>query len=240
MNTTGKSDCALIYMDGLVILNDAADKDDYKAIAARLRADGVTRIDYLILSHYDKDHIGAAPRLIRKFEIGNVIRPAQIKDSEEYAALVEAEQAKGVAVTIPEEDYVIETENGQIRVDPPDMDYGDSNNNSAITWLSYRGHRLLFLGDAKKARLEELLEQAEGSVDFLKLPHHGDYNTALKALIKRLCPCWAVVTAASPDELEPELEEVLDKRGVVLYNAADGPVRISWNDGALSVVQRPN
>ena len=42
--STGKSDCAVIYMDGLVIVNDAADEDDYDAIASNLRSDGVTTI----------------------------------------------------------------------------------------------------------------------------------------------------------------------------------------------------
>lgn len=235
--STGKSDCAVIEMDGLVILNDAADEDDYDAIAAMLRADGVTKIDYLILSHYDRDHIGSAPLLIRDFAVGRVVRPAQIKESREYYSLVDAELAKGVPVTVLTEDYRIETANGQITVEPPGRDYGDENNNSAITVVCYRDHRLLFLGDAKKKRLEEFLSRTEGTVDFVKLPHHGDYSRALKSLIKRLRPQWAAATVSSPDEIAPELAEYLSKRGVILYSTADGPVRITWNGEALAAAQ---
>ena len=73
--STGKSDCAIIRMDGLVIVNDTADSDDADAISSELETDGVTRIDYLILSHYDKDHIGSAAALIDGFEVGTVLCP---------------------------------------------------------------------------------------------------------------------------------------------------------------------
>ena len=93
--STGKSDCAVMTMDGLVILSDTADEDDYPAIAARLRDIGAARIDYIILSHYDKDHIGAAARLIREFEVGTVLRPDYVEESAEYFALIKAEAASG-------------------------------------------------------------------------------------------------------------------------------------------------
>ena len=57
---TGKSDCIIVCMDGVTVVNDAADEDDFDSICAALERRGVQRIDYLILSHYDKDHIGSA------------------------------------------------------------------------------------------------------------------------------------------------------------------------------------
>ena len=73
--STGKSDCALIRMDELVILSDTADADDYETIARCLKSYGIKKIDYMILSHYDKDHIGAAAPLIRYYEVEKVICP---------------------------------------------------------------------------------------------------------------------------------------------------------------------
>ena len=56
---TGKSDCIIVCMDGVTVVNDAADEDDFDSICAALERRGVQRIDYLVLSHYDKDHIGS-------------------------------------------------------------------------------------------------------------------------------------------------------------------------------------
>lgn len=237
--STGKSDCAILYMDGLVILSDTADEDDYNAIAARLRADGVERIDYLILSHYDKDHIGSAASLIRGFEVGTVLRPDFVEESGEYYALIKAEAARSPAVEILTKDYSIQTEYGRITVDPPDEDYGDDNNNSAITTVTYRGHNLLFMGDARKKRIEELLLCAQDSYDFIKLPHHGEGNKALYSLLRRTAPKWCAETISNAEVVEPELLELIDKLGIKLFCTMEGPIRVEWNGQALTAVQNP-
>ena len=226
--STGKSDCAIIYMDGLVIVNDTADADDADAIASALKADGVSRIDYMILSHYDKDHIGSA-----------VLRPAHTEESAEYDALVAAEKKRGVPVVILKEDYTIETANGFVAVDPPDTDYGDDNNNSAVATVSYREHRLLFLGDAKKKRIEEYLDTAQGGCDFVKLPHHGDWNKALESLLRRSAPRWAAATVLSSEDVAPELAAQLEELGAALLCTSGGTVCIRWNGEALAVEQLP-
>ena len=235
--STGKSDCAILYMDGLVILSDTADEDDYNAIAAALKADGVKRIDYMILSHYDKDHIGSAASLIRSFEVGTVLRPAHEEASGEYYALVKAESAMDTEVVLLRENYYIQTANGLITIDPPDEDYGDDNNNSALMTVTYKGHNLLFLGDARKKRMEEFLLVAQREYDFIKLPHHGDGNKALYSLLRRSAPLWAAETVSETEVVEPELLELLEKLGVTLYCTVNGPVHIEWNDGALSAEQ---
>jgi len=235
--STGKSDCALIYIDDLVIVSDAADLDDADQIRTTLRADGVNKIDYLILSHYDKDHIGSAAVLINEFEVGAVLRPAYTEDSNEYEALIAAEKKRNVPVTILNEDYTIKTANGYVTADPPDIDYGDDNNNSVITTVYYRGHRLLFMGDAKKKRTEEYLEAVDEDLDFVKLPHHGDWNKALEKLLGRSTLRWAVATVESPKDISSKLISKLDETGVVLYLTSNGKIKISWAGNDLSVEQ---
>ena len=234
--STGKSDCAIIYMDGLVMLSDTADTNDYNAIAAELKAAGVSRIDYIIISHYDKDHIGAAAQLIRNFEVGAVLRPDYVEESGEYYALTKAEKAMGTQVVFLRENYYIETANGLVTVDPPDENYGDDNNNSAIT---YRGHRLLLFGDARKKRMEEFLRTAPDSCDFVKLPHHGDGNKALYSLLRLCTPAWAAATVSEAEAVEPELVELLDKLGTGLLLTSKGPVHVEWDGKSMTVQQNP-
>ncbi len=61
---TGKSDCIVIEAGESVVLNDTADADDVAAICAYLDERGTTWIEYLILSHFDKDHIGGAAGVV--------------------------------------------------------------------------------------------------------------------------------------------------------------------------------
>ena len=90
-------------------------------------------------------------------------------------------------------------------MDPPDGDYGDDNNNSMLTTVTYKGRRALFAGDARKKRMEEFLRTAPGDIDFIKLPHHGDGNKALYSLLRGCAPRWAVATVSEAEVLEPVL-----------------------------------
>ena len=72
---TGKSDCIVIEAGESVVLNDTADADDAAAICAYLDERGTTRIEYVILSHFDKDHIGSAADLLYRYEVGCVLMP---------------------------------------------------------------------------------------------------------------------------------------------------------------------
>lgn len=235
--STGESDCSLLRMDGMVILCDTADADDYTGIAALLGQLGVDRIDYMVLSHYDKDHIGSAAALIQNFHVGTVLRPNYREKSKEYYALVDAISAQDTENITLTEDYTISTEYGQITVDPPDEDYGDDNNNSLVMTVTYRGSQLLFLGDAKKQRIKEFLGVAAEKYDFIKLPHHGDSNNSLLRLLRDTTPRWTAETVEARTLVEPELLETLEELEISLYCTCDGTVRLWWDGEALRAEQ---
>ncbi len=235
--STGKSDCALIRMDGLVILCDAADADDYDAIRALMKERGAERIDYLILSHYDVDHIGSASALVRACPVGEVLGPDYPEDSLEYADLQAACEETGTTWTRLREDRRVETAHGSFLADPPDRNYGDDNNNSLILTVTWRGENLLFLGDARKKRMEEFRTVAESRYAFVKLPHHGDSCKPLLRLIRETSPAWAVETVSGFEAVEPELLNTLSGTGVTLFLTRDGPVRITGTDKGLLAEQ---
>ena len=235
--STGKSDCAVIFLDGLVILSDTADADDSGSIADLLRERGVERIDYIIISHYDKDHIGGAGALMRAFPVGKLLRPDYVEDSAEYADMMAAAAQTGTEDVVLREDYVIVTENGSLTADPPDKDYGDDNNNSVITTLTYRGRSILFMGDARKKRIEEFLSVARSSYDLIKLPHHGDSSKPLLRLVEDTRPTWAVEMMSRNETVEDDLLAMLSKTGTELFLTCDGAVSVSWTDGGFAVKQ---
>lgn len=235
--STGKSDCAVIFMDGLVILSDTADANDAAEITALLRDRGAERIDYIIISHYDKDHIGAAGTLLRSFAVGKLLRPDYVEDSDEYEDMMAALAETGTDDVIVTEDILIETENGSVAVDPPDKDYGDDNNNSMLTTLTYRGKSILFMGDARKKRIEEFLSVAESSYDLIKLPHHGDSNKPLLRLVEDTRPTWAVETVSKKETVEEDLLRMLAEMGTELFLTSGGAVHVTWAKDGFAVKQ---
>lgn len=239
---TGKSDCIVIVAGESVVVNDTADADDAAAICAFLEEQGKKRIEYLILSHFDKDHIGSAADLVSRYEVGCVLMPDYEEDSEEYLALMRALEKTDTESRRLRRAYVFTLEGIDFYVDAPrESVYENDNNYSLITCVTNGEDRFLLMGDAKKIRTGEFLssEAAKGQYDLIKMPHHGNYTKNLETLFETARPRYAVLTA-DPARLRVEEETVslLDEYDCEVYYTDEGIVTVI-SDGSLIQVSQP-
>ena len=72
------------------MLIDAGDDSQGTAIQNYLQKQGIKKLDYLVLTHPDSDHIGGAPVIITKFDIGQVFMSDYKKDNKKYEKLIKA------------------------------------------------------------------------------------------------------------------------------------------------------
>jgi hypothetical protein len=77
----GQADCTLIRCDGYTMLVDTGVDDQGTKIQNYLRKQGIERLDYLVLTHSDADHIGSADVILTKFEIGTIFMSDFEKDT---------------------------------------------------------------------------------------------------------------------------------------------------------------
>ena len=223
---TGKSDCMIIHMDDIVIMCDTSEQD-FEKISSVLKNDGIEKIDYMILTHFDKDHIGSAGEIIRNYEVGTVFAPKAPAKSDEYKKLTEALTLKNMEITYLTADTELATENGSVRIFAPfEENYDDDNAYSLITEVKYKNSVMLLTGDATKQRLSEFLsvEPADG-IEVIKLPHHGEYTKSLLALISRAQPKYGIVTCdASKATVERKLENTAAQYDMELLFTFNGDI----------------
>lgn len=238
---TGKSDCIVIEAGESVVVNDAADADDQERICEFLDSLQTGRIEYLILSHFDKDHIGSAAKLLRRYEVGCVLMPDYQEDSEPYLSLMEALQETGVESRRLRENYQFSLEEIEFYVDAPrEVSYENDNNYSLITHVTCNKNEILLMGDAQKQRTEEFLESSHWSqnCDLIKMPHHGDYNKRLRDLFVRVQPRYAVLTAgAERSRVEEETLDLLEACRCRVYYTDEGTVTVISDGVNLQVDQ---
>lgn len=238
---TGKSDCIVIEAGESVVVNDTADEDDQEMICEFLDSLQAGRIEYLILSHFDKDHIGSAAKLLRRYEVGCVLMPDYQEDSEPYLALMAAIKETGTESRRLRENYQFSLEGIEFYVDAPrEASYENDNNYSLITSLTNNGNKILLMGDAQKQRTEELLESAlaEEQWDLVKMPHHGDYNKKLRDLFTKAQPRYAVFTAgAERSRVEPETLNLLEESRCSAFYTDEGTVTVTSDGVNLQVDQ---
>ena len=234
---TGKSDCILIKLDDTVILMDTADADDYGEISDMLQSLGISRIDYLILTHFDNDHIGSAAKIIEDFEVAEVYMPNYIRDSGLYRSLIKAldENAARTSVTKLNDDTEIALPTGKLWINVsrvyPDLSHEEpipedsmDNDLSLICGLSLGEFSALFMGDAEKARCEDFLAQTKyaGQYDFVKLPHHGNYNKALRDILSDCGVRYGVICSDAFVNIETNTVNLLRNLGALTYYTYNG------------------
>ena len=92
----GKADAILLYNGEMAALIDAGENGDGKDVAEAIRARGIERLDLLIITHFDKDHVGGADKILENIEVGRVLEPDYDKDSKQYRQYREALEEQGV------------------------------------------------------------------------------------------------------------------------------------------------
>ena len=234
---TGKSDCILIKLDDTVILMDTADADDYGEISDELQSLGISRIDYLILTHFDNDHIGTAAKIIEDFEVAEVYMPNYVRDSGLYRSLIKSleEHAARTHVTKLNDDTEIALPTGKLWINVsrvyPDLSHEqpipeDSMDNdlSLICGLTLGDFSALFMGDAEKSRCEDFLAQTQyqGQYDFVKMPHHGNYHKELDDILKNCGVKYAAICSDAFSNIDTKVVMLLRNLNVLAYYSYNG------------------
>ena len=80
----GQADCTLIITEGETLLLNVGNKTDGQLIVNCLKQFGIEKIDYLIGTHSDNDHIGGMMDIVNNFEIQNLYMPQKEENDQSY------------------------------------------------------------------------------------------------------------------------------------------------------------
>lgn len=235
----GKADAILLTTENGAVLIDTGEKGFGKEIVAYCAEQGIDKLDWLILTHFDKDHVGGVARVLRELPVGRVLQSVYPKDSKEVANYQKALRRAGLEAETVREPLRFTLNGVSFTVDPPRLErYADSpsNNSSLIVTAECGGCRLLFPGDAESARLTEWLEGEPAPCAFLKLPHHGEWDRALEPLLEQIRPGCAVVTSSDKEPESPKTRELLERFGVTCFYTREAPVLLAC-DGTEVVLR---
>ena len=228
----GKADAILLYTADTTVLIDTGYADSFSTVERVLKREGRRRIDYLILTHYDKDHIGGAPAVLDRFEVGEVLLPDFTTDSDAYITLTDALTRTSATVTRLRDPRTLPLADGCTARVLPTQRTGvtDENNTSLITEVTYDGFGLLLLGDALKDRVEEYAAGMKGTYQVVKTPHHGDYFKALRSLLVKAGAKHAVACAdGSEREVEEKYEDMCRELGITSFRTDAGEIRLTFS-----------
>lgn len=234
----GKADCIVINTGTKIVMIDTGEEENVPYINSFMEKKGYKKIDVLIISHYDKDHLGGALQIIPKYNVSTVIESALTTKSDLYKRYQGVLESCGVSPLKLKENHTLELDECKIEIDvPPHKKYSENhdNNSSLVVSLICNERKLLFCGDAMELRLDELIEKGIGKYDFIKLPHHGTYIENYMEFLNMTSPTYAAITCSNKNPPSDETLALLLGLGVKVFETRNGDVHIFTNGKALTV-----
>lgn len=231
----GQGDATLIKCGEQSMLIDTADDSKGTAIQKYLQKQNVEKLDYLILTHPDADHIGGAPVVVTKFEIDKVFMSNFEKDNKTYQKLIQALDNKRLKYETPEvgSQYTLGT--AVITILAPNKKYDNPNDASIALTIQNGNNKFLFTGDAcEDAEKDILSNDFDVSADVYKVGHHGSKSSSSRDFIKAVNPTYAVISCAENNSYgHPHAETLNTLRvyGIKVYRTDEEGTIVATSDG---------
>ena len=198
-----------------------------------LKSLGYSKINTLILTHGDFDHMGEANHLINNYRVDKVIfncgpyndleneliNELDNKHIKYYSCIKELDNMKFLNTNI----------------------YDNENDNSNVIYMNIYNHKLLFMGDAGITRERDILDKYDiSNIDVLKVGHHGSKTSSGKDFIETIKPKYSIISVGKNNRYGHPNKEVLDiLNGSHIYRTdVNGSVllKINKNDNDIIIL----
>lgn len=209
----GQGDCILISTpENKNILIDGGDENSERIIKSYLKKRKIKKLDIVIATHFDKDHIGSLDYIIDKFNIGKVYTSKDIDKSQAYNNLIKSCRNKNLNFEILKKgDKIKITKDINIIVLNPSYIQENKNLNSIAINLSYINMDFLFTGDCEESNEVDMINSYNlENVDFLKIAHHGSSSSSSDKFIKETSPDIAVISCGYKNQYGHPHKSTLD------------------------------
>lgn len=211
MFEVGEADCHLIkypYNKNTILIDTG--KNEYKIkneVIPYLKSIGIKKIDYLIITHGDEDHIGGSITLINNFQVKNVILNKGTFTDIEKELIKNLNKKK-----IPYQINInkINLSNHTIYL-LNNTKYNNENDNSIITYFTYQKYKFLYMGDTSITTEDNLLENYNlNNISILKVGHHGSNTSSSKDFISQINPSISLISVGENNIYHHPNKEVIN------------------------------
>jgi competence protein ComEC len=201
-----------------------------------LKSKGIRKLDKLILTHADFDHIGGSKAILTTLPVESLIMPlGQNADFEKFSWLNQKE-VDAIKLIVQEGDSWVVGENS-FQVIHPKLPNGDKNSSCIVLYAQINGIKFLFTGDADIAAEDEMLSKYTLKVDVLKAGHHGSKTSTGKSFLKNLNPKVSIISVGENNRYghpSPELLKELQENQIQIFRTdIDGSINFDFKKGTF-------
>ena len=179
----------------------------------------IHKLDYVIISHFDSDHVGGILTILEELNVKQVLIPKQVEYSENYNKFLDIIKKRNIKIKIVEEGNTINIDKNTYLdiLWPEEKQIKDNvlNNNSLIVRLCYKNFKMLFTGDIEEIAEQRLLQKYENTekltADILKVAHHGSKSSSIAEFLEKVNPRIALIGVGKNNKFGHPNAGVLDR-----------------------------
>lgn len=235
----GQADAIFMQTQNHSIILDCGEKDDGGKIVELLKEKNINNVDYIFITHFDKDHVGGFPEIMENITASNIIVPNYEGNNDEYAEYLKTVNEKELNITSLTKDTSFVLDDVLFEVSTPKKKYyAESDNDfSLVISVTHGKNTFLFAGDAEKDRLEEVISEFGEHYDFLKVPHHGRYNKNTEKFLNTIKPTYSVICDSKKNPAEDKTVSLLESVGSEIYSTKNGNISVSSDGKEIKIIQ---
>ena len=216
--------CMITTPMGKTILIDGGGNDNYdvgkKVLFPYILDRRITKIDYIIISHFDTDHCKGLESIEKNLKIKNVIISKQVEKSENYQQFLKIANKRKINIIYVNMGDIINIEkNVNINILWPNnnslIKENALNNNSIVCRIDYKRFSCLFTGDIEKIAEDEMVKKYGNSnvlkSTVLKVAHHGSKTSSTEEFIKKVNPKIALIGVGENNKFGHPNDETIKK-----------------------------
>ena len=199
-----------------------------------IKSIGLKKIDYLILTHGDYDHMGEAIKLVENFKVEEVIfNCGTYNDLEKELIKVLDEKKIKYYSCIKKLNlkqnklYFLQTK-----------EYDNENDNSNVIYTDINGYKFLFMGDVSVTTEKEILKEYNlPDIDVLKVGHHGSKTSSDKEFINEINPKYSIISVGKNNRYGHPNKEVLEnlQESKIYRTDQDGSIMFKIKKNKLDI-----
>lgn len=207
-------------------------------VVRALRSRGVRRLEALVLTHPDLDHIGGASAVLDAFDVGTVYDPGLPAGKQGFVDVLDVAAGRGIPWRAARAGDRIDLDGLDLHILSPSLGVvpgGESNASSVVLHAVLGDFDALLTGDAYKDVDRILAAGFADVVEVLKVGHHGSDTSTDSLLLAQARPELALISVGRYNRYGHPAPEVLGR-----LERSGARVRRTDREGTISVLGRPD
>lgn len=206
----GQGNAILLQSEGQSMLIDGGARKSSSFVVSYLEKQNIKKLDYVLISHFDEDHLAGAVGALHKFPVNTLITPDYEADSNIFQSYKKTVQEKGYEAVHPKQGQEFSLGSAKFRIISP-VAYGhEDENQDSVGVILENGEQKFFIGgDIGLESEKEILDSgADIQADVMLMNHHGSHVS--EEFFKKISPSYSVISCGKDNKYGHPREDTME------------------------------